>query len=220
MTSLLANGDAGVNNVTFNGVEGTLTIDQASYQNAINSYYFTRAEAGSEVTVPAGTEIICAAADEYKDAVQVIWLGSYGGYADLDQLIEQQKALINRQTANGDRYIVLGLYYLSLYGGGGYQDAFNQYENAMAQEYGDHFINVRNYLATDGLRDAGITATNTDKSQMSVGNVPDSLRNPSSYTELNAAGYDLVGQLVYDRMMKLGYFDEVLDECGLKDIVK
>ncbi|MDP4193365.1 MAG: hypothetical protein Q8858_17510 [Bacteroidota bacterium] len=77
-------------------------------------------------------------------------------------------------------------------------------EQAMVKEYGDKYVNLREYLSTKGLSDAGIKPTSEDTKAMSSGSVPPSLL--SGKVNLNAKGYKLVGNLVYKRLVDLGYF--------------
>ena len=215
----LTQGDVGINPVTIGGIEGRLTLDVESKTTA---YLFTRSEPGTGLTLPAGTEIVPADAELYKDYIPVIFIGTYGGYDTVQELVAQQKQLIDRQIGNHDRYIVVGLYYFSRlsYVSGGYLSEFEKYEAAMLQEYGSHFINLRKYLISDGLTDAGLSATKDDTSEITSGRVPPSLKSTAKGAELNASGYRLLGQLVYDRMDKLGYFDEVKDELGITALEK
>ena len=64
VTPLIA-GDGGVNPVTIAGVQGTLTRSASAQQKNQNVYQFTRLEAGQEVSVEAGTQIVTTAAKEY-----------------------------------------------------------------------------------------------------------------------------------------------------------
>ena len=222
----LTQGDAGINNVTIAGIEGKLTLDLESYtSNHKNIYYFTRSNPGSEVTVPAGAEIITAASTMYRDYIPVIFIGTYDWElsqwedTSVEELIATQKAIIDHQIANKDRYIIIGLYYMNnRWDYGRYE--FEKYETAMAQEYGNHFINIRKYLCSDGLSDAGITPTKDDTHDIDSGLVPTSLRSAAEPSELNAKGYELLGKVVFDRLDKLGYFTEVKDELGITALEK
>ena len=218
----LTQGDVGVNNVTIAGVEGKLSLDLESYQSRhSNIYYFTRLTPGAEVTVEPGTEIITSASDLYRDYIPVIFLGTYDGeYSTVEELIAYQKAIINHQIANQDRYIILGLYYMKNRWDYGLSADLDTFETAMLQEYGDHFINVRKYFCSDGLTDAKIGATAQETRDIAKGLVPTSLRSAAEASELNARGYRLLGELVYNRMDKLGYFDEVKDELGITALEK
>ncbi len=218
----LTQGDVGVNNVTIAGVQGKLTLDLESYQSTHrNNYTFTRLTPGREVPVEVGEQVITAASDLYRDYIPVIFLGTYDGeYSTVEELISYQKAIINHQIANQDRYIVLGVYYMKNRWDYGLTADLEKFEAAMLQEYGNHFINVRKYLCSDGLSDAGINPTQQDTRDIAKGLVPTSLRSTAEPSELNAKGYRLLGQLVYDRMDKLGYLDEVKDELGITELEK
>ena len=214
----LSDGDGGLNDVTINGIQGKLTIDIESYKSYVNNtYYFTRSEPGSETFVESGTEVISGASELYRDYIPVIFMGTYGGYNNVTELIAKEKEIIAHQTNNSDRYIIIGIYATN----SGWDTALYNYsaiEAAMAQEFGNHYINLRKYLASDAISDAGLTATSTDKYQMQSGYVPDSLKSGEDKIQLKAVCYELLGKIVYERMDQLGYFDEVTKELGIDEI--
>lgn len=217
----LTQGDVGVNPVSIAGIEGTLSLDLEKYSRGYFEYSFTRSAPGAEVPVSAGTEIITAGSDLYRDYVPVIFLGTFdSAYGSVDSLISAQKAIIDHQIANKDRYVILGPFYFAEMGEIGMSNYLEQFENAMLQEYGNHFINVRKYLMSDGLSDAKLSPTAQDTKDIKNGLVPSSLRSSAEASELNATGYTLLGRLVYNRMDKLGYFDEVKDELGITALEK
>ena len=216
----LSVGDGGVNNVTIGGIEGTLSLDSASYRSGHLYYYFTRLKPGRETVLEVGTEIITAASDMYREDVAVIFIGTYGGYSDVDTLISQIRAVIDHQTTNKDRYIVMSPYYYSDSYYGGDTSTFDKYETALSQAFGEHYVNIRKYLISDALDDAGLKATTADTTQIKNGRVPDSLRSSTNSIELSATAYRLIGRVIYDRMDQLGYFDEVKTELGLDKLPK
>lgn len=207
----LKQGDSGVNDVIINDIVGNL-----SYESSTNKYYFTRNTAGEETIVEAGTEIITSANTLYENYITVVWLGSYGGYSNVDDLVKKTKAIIGHQQSNNDRYLVIGSWSQKNDYSSYYVD-YNSIETKMAQEFGNHFINIRKYLVTDGLDDANITETTQDTKDIKAGHIPRSLMVTGSSTELNATGYKLVGNVVYDKMQELGYFDEIEQELGIKE---
>ena len=91
-------------------------------------------------------------------------------------------------------------------------------ESAMTQAFGNRYINLREYLVSDGLNDLGITPTSYDKQYIQAGVVPESLRASSSSTELKSGCYEKLGKMVYDRMDSLGYFYEINKELGIDKI--
>ncbi len=117
---------------------------------------------------------------------------------DVEAFLASQKELI----AGRDRYIVLGV-------PNGTREEMQALEAAMAAEYGDKYINLREYLSTDGMASLGLTVYPEDEAAMAEGRVPPGLLMEDGVT-LNATGYKLAAFLTYDRMTELGYFDEVV----------
>ncbi len=218
----LTQGDAGVNPVVINGVQGKLSLDLETYYNRHRySYTFTRLAPGEPVNVPAGAVITTAASSLYTNYLPIIFIGTYDDkMSTADELIHYQKSIINHQIANKDRYLILGLYSMDNRWDLGRTSDLDLFETSMLQEYGDHYISVRKYLCSDGLADAEITPTKQDTDDIKLGYVPSSLRSTSSTSELNAKGYQLLGKIVFDRMDKLGYFKEVKDELGITALEK
>ena len=216
----LTAGGAGVNPVTIAGVEGTLTLvtDNSSWKQT--SYRFTRLEEGAETPVTKGTEIVTAATEEYKDYIHIVWMGTYGEFTNPEKLVNEIKTLLQRQIQNEDRYLVIGP---CTYRGSWQSPAtvsLESLDSAMLQTFGDHYISVRKYLIEDGMRDAGLTSTKTDEDNIKLGFVPTSFRSPAAGADLNSVAYKLIGKLVYERMEKLGYFEEVRQELNLNKITQ
>ena len=220
VTPLIA-GDGGVNPVTIAGIQGTLIRTANSQKRNQYVYQFTRLEAGQEVSVEAGTEIVTAAADTYRDYIHIVWLGTYDGKSlTPDKLVSDTKALLQRQNINKDRYLVIGP---CTYGGGWSSmstNAMDSFDSAMLQAFGDRYINLRKYLMEDGLRDADINATKQDNRSIAAGSVPDTFRSNAKGADLNGVAYELLGKLVFDRMDRLGYLDEVREELKLETIIQ
>ena len=215
--SPLCGGDGGVNPVTINGITGTLSVDTDEIQywgNPNVRYYFKRLESGSECLVQAGTPIITSAADKYRDYIHVVCVGTYGEYESSSDLVAQIKALLARQTHNSDRYLVLGICYQN-----GWRD-MSALDTVMLQAFGEHYINIRKYLCSDGLAEAGLTPTDDEKMEAAAGIVPARLRSSGGDAGLSAIAYKLIGKLVYERMDKLGYFDEVVNELYIEEVRK
>ena len=220
VTPLIA-GDGGVNPVTIAGVQGTLTRTTKNQKKDQYVYQFTRLEAGQEVSVEEGTQIITAAADAYRDYIHIVWLGTYDGKnLKPEKLVSDIKALLQRQNINKDRYLVISP---CSYGGSWRAvstDTMDSFDSAMLQAFGDRYINLRKYLMEDGLRDAKLTATKKDTKSIAAGYIPDSFRSNASKTDLNGVAYELLGKLVFDRMDRLGYLDEVREELNLETIIQ
>ena len=213
--SPLTAGNAGVNPVTIDGVEGTITLVSDGQGWGQTSYQFTRTVAGEPVPVVKGTEIVTACASEYRDYIHVVWLGTYGDFTNPEKLVSDTKQLLSRQANNPERYLVLGP--CTIRGDWSNADTatLDAIDSAMLQAFGSHYINVRKYLMVDGLTDAKITPSKEEKLVIQQGRVPTSFRSNASGADLNSTAYKLIGKLVYERMESLGYFDEVRTELGL-----
>ncbi len=218
----LTAGNVGVNPVTINGVEGTVTL--VSEDQGGNAYHFTRSQAGDPIAVEPGTQIATAAAGQYRDYVHVVWIGTYDNVNKPENLVASVKQMLSRQAQNPDRYLVLGPCTVKGSWSGVSANTMNAIDSAMLQEFGNHYINVRKYLMSDGMTDAGLTVSREEKTQIQQGQVPASFRSNTNGADLSGTAYKLIGKLVYDRMESLGYFAEVRQELGLnkttQDILK
>ncbi len=208
----LTAGTAEMNPVTIAGVEGTLTLET---NGKVYSYFFERLTQGAAVSVTAGTEITTACASEYQNYIHIVWLGTYDGYRKTSDLVNDVKLLLQRQTQNTDRFLVLGM---CTYNGSWSTNGTANLEDidaAMLQAFGNRYINVRKYLIEDGLSDAGLTPTKEDSTDMLRGLVPHSFRSNARSADLNGQAYTLIGKLIYERMNRLGYFEEIRSELGI-----
>lgn len=205
-------GNAGMNPVTIAGVEGTIA---RIYKNGQYIYQFTRLEAGEEVAVPKNTEILTAAATEYQNYLHIIWMGAYDQTMSADKMVENVKKLLARQTQNSDRFLIIAPCAL----GGSWSAqmvcTLDSIDSAMSQTFGNHYISLRKYLISDGMRDAGLSESKNDATAIKAGCVPESFRSSASGVDMNAVAYELIAKLVYDRMDQLGYFDEVRTALNL-----
>ena len=214
--SPLTAGSSGINPVTIAGIQGTLTLTSSGSSWYQSSYQFTRLEEGEETPVSKGAEIVTACKEEYRDYIHIVWLGTYGNYGTPELLVSNVKTLLQRQNLNSDRYLVIGP--CTTNGTWAYVNTttLDSIDSAMLQAFGSHYINLRKYLIEDGLRDAGLTAA---KGSMS-GTVPESFRSNAGGADMNGVAYELIGKLVFDRMDRLGYFDEVRAELNLDKITQ
>lgn len=199
-------GYSGLDNITISGISGNIGMESDA-ESGKRKYYFTRIEAGEEVKVPKGTEIQTYGSTHFLDFFPVIFIGINDG---IKELIKSQKAIINHYQKNKENYIIIGI-------PNGTAEERADLEAAMIDEYGDKYINLREYMSLSGIDDAnkqldaGIKITEHDKEMMAEGKVPASLLIEDEF-HFNAYGYELIGELVYNRMNQLGYFDKVRTE--------
>ena len=69
--------------------------------------------------------------------------------------------------------------------------------------YGHIEINLREYMVTNGLADAGLVPTQKDKDSIAKGQVPPQLMIDG--THFTTLGYKEIATLVYLKMKELGY---------------
>lgn len=123
----------------------------------------------------------------------VIWMGQNGGFKTVDELKELYKKVISHSGCSN--YVIIGLH--------GYNKTTEEdIEKQFKQEFGNHFIDWRNYLLTRALDDANITPTEQDLADINNGKCPTSLR--YDQVHLNAAGYTLLAKQILNRFKYLG----------------
>lgn len=187
----LEHGDGGVNPCVINGIEGEL-------QKLNGSYYFKRNTKGERIAVEEGTQFKThGMVDARMGDVLVIFAGTNDlpNAKNVSNLISLEKSML--EAAKCDKYIIVGLTYA---GGIPEIDAVNE---AMAKEFGDHFVDIRKYMLNYGLADAGIKPTANDLADIKKGEIPSSLR--SDYVHGNKHYHRLLGEQIYRRMQQLGY---------------
>lgn len=191
----------GINPCHINGIEGLISINQTDYISQEYNYYFTRIEAGCETEVAEGSEVNTYARNAYKDGIFIVFIGTNSGYTDIDDLIEQQKLLLDLQELNQDKYVIIGLTT-------GTREERSELEETMEQTYGNKYINLRECFTNQKLlEDAGIEMTSQDLAMIEQGIVPECVR--SDEVHYNTAGYKLLSEIILGRMIELGYMDEV-----------
>ncbi len=220
-------------------IKGTLNTAYALNEDGVHALTkarFTRSEKGEEVEIPAGSKIKIDAHDVEGD-INIYWAGTNRGWdntdtsdCDADDLIIALKKMIlenagydmtefasNTVILNADlsvlvpdaKYIVLGLT------AEGCENRTPGVNEELAQAFGDNFLDLKEYLATEGaLTDAGIEATEQDIEYIADGKVPFSLLGGYRYpneperadeTHFNEHGYRLIAKQVYNKIIALGY---------------
>lgn len=189
-------GDAGINPCRIAGIEGTLAYDAAG-----DRYSFTRTEAGSAVRAEEGTGVeTFAARDKNPSDIVILFAGSNRA-PDIEQvgeLIKTENQML--EYLGSDRYLVIGLTSLALV-----PDVVPINE-ALAAEFGDHFLDIRAYLLDRGLADAGILPTAQDENDLAAGEIPSSLR--VDIVHGNETFYRLIGEQVFEKLKELHYLTE------------
>lgn len=185
--------------VTVDGIYGNLSFDMNKYR-----YYFKRKDAGNEQLIPAGALIVPQKLEEYEDDFTIVFIGQNGGYSDFEDLITLQKSIIPDEIYNEGRYLILGLT-------SGTEEERRELELAMEEEYGRNYVNLREFLTGDRILEFVPELSEEDRESLAKGEVPQCLRAEGDMVHLNEHGYEMIGNAVFERMMELGFYDEVKD---------
>ena len=177
---------------TIAGIPGILRQD---FGTAYTFKFLPFGTLASDVAVPAGTPFICTGdalhpndnGDGHRNRTLIIWLGPNNDRTNTTAMIRDITSMKNHLTSAGKK-----LYLLSMTSDGADAIAANA---ALKAAFPKEWIDVRNYLMTDGLADAGITPTSDDTTAIAAGNIPRSFR-PLASVHMTQTAYDVVGRYV------------------------
>lgn len=204
------------NPCTIAGVSGTFT----NY----GGYKFTRMSAGEAVTVPAGTYVYSDQDDALnnENVIMLINLGINSGWEEdgslsyyaappiPEDLVEQMQLMIDHFTAKGGtRYIVCGPCAGKFLETEVNRAKVLEFEALAATAFGDHWLNLRQYMIDNGLTENGLTATAEDTERMANNLVPMSLLGGNGETDTthpNAYGANSQMLAFYNKGVALGYW--------------
>lgn len=192
--------------VIIEGVPGTLA-------RVSTNRVFTRTAPGSAVSVPNVVDIYSDAPSLRGDRVLIAGAGTndlpaiVAGTRTVDYVCAQFANMAEVLTPVRPRFLFWGPLDRGASEGagttvGGHIRSIEQY---LARTFGAKFVNVREYLSTRGLADAGITPTSDDIADMAVGGVPRSLRTGSTTPHLTATGHYLIAKLFARTIVRLGW---------------
>lgn len=193
------NGMRGVNPIRVAGIEGTI-----EYGGDGNLYYFTRTEAGEELTLTESEPIATFASVDKKDTdINVLYIGNNNKYApfdsDYESLLSVQRKML--EFSGSDSYVIVGFTSPLFYMTGAYD-----FNNRMAVTYPANFANPRPLLCDPQyLRSRGVTVTNDDLAQIARNEVPQCMIHPEDQWKLHGSQlyYDIVGEVVAEKILEL-----------------
>ena len=204
-TNLLVYGNSGAERVFLTAedgteIEGVLSLTGGWYTEEY-SFRMTGTAApsgeghqpapGTGFTVPRGTRLLTRAAKYYRDYVPIVLMGANGFFRNTEELILQHRTLLSFYRVPAEQALVLGMPVRS-------RREMQAMEEAMEKAFGSRYVNVREYMAAEGLAAAGLTPTAADRRAMEAGRIPDSLL--SDGLHFNRCGYRVLGELVYARL--------------------
>lgn len=206
VVSLADLGTKGLSPVTIAGQKGQ--ISHKYDEDGNDEYYFARQGSGKfeEVYVDRLTRVVTnGMITPDKDDFHVIFTGPSNeyNYDEADKLIKTQQRMVD--DIGTDNYIIISL--TCLY----YMPQIWEFNEDLAEYWGDHFLDFRTYVLTDGMDDAiaqGLieAATEQDLADIAKGEIPESMR--SDVEHGNHVYNTLLGQQVYKKLVEMGYIEE------------
>lgn len=167
-------------------------------------YCLSRNDSTEEATIKSGTTILPQASfGNYSADINIIWAGTNDRATPetVSKTIENIQTMID--YLDSDRYIVVGLTALS------YMPEVEKVNQALADAFGEHFYDFRNYVLKRGLKDAGIKATKKDKKDIKDGEIPRSfMKAPDpdvDHVHGNEAFYQLLANELVKKLKELQY---------------
>lgn len=190
---------------TIAGVAGTLSYTGGNLT-------FTRSSSGSTVPVAPGTPFIPTNGNARRADVTLLWAGkndlsSGTTLRPLAGIIERTDRAFDWLAPLYKRALVLGHFADSNWNTTQVAN-LNAVNAAHVSRYGNAFVNVQAYLMSAQVwTDTGITPTSGDLAQQAAGQKPASLSSDTQH--LNAAGLTAVAALIRQRLIDLGWYEDV-----------
>lgn len=195
--------------------EDELTASMAMEEYGVGYYEEFEYDGDTCIVIPAGTLVTPKAAADHSNDILIIEMGSNGGWhGEYSELIAQYDSIIER--FGNPYYIIIG----DTDDPGDSADA-NQgmrdsegnkiglndtyWEAALREAYGEHFLNTREYMITNGLRDTGLLTTKRDLRGFQNGMISKKLR--ADWTHFNSYGYYTKAKAIYLKGVQLGYWE-------------
>jgi len=203
------------------GIKGRFTFTRNT-STLVSAVTFRRDVAGDVVEITQPTIVIPTDSD--RNVILIDFMGTNTGWKidtsnapstlatlkDADNLVNQYRKIADWMRPTSNDFVFLGFYVTGIVGNLGWQKAkewFEYFESEMRKEFGLNYIPVREYLMTYGWKDAGVTLTADDVTDINQGKVPRSvladgvhLTNPASVALTNK---------VLDRLHELGIISKV-----------
>ena len=169
-------------------------------------YTFTRDDGKTNtLSFVSGARVVTKASYLYDGRTCIIFMGENGGYSSTDELIKQQEEILEA-CGNPEYYLIISTT-------SGSYESRTAVREALTQRWGDHYINMGDEL--NSTRKSYEFAGFSEEAIISVldnianGTVTKLLINDTCHP--NAVGYAIIGNLIFERLFKLGAFDELFD---------
>lgn len=182
--------------VSIQGIQGQLKYDSES-----KTHTFTRHEDGKKVTIDQYTQVKSDFPTFEKNSIAIIFTGTYDPNISngIFRTITYQRSIISQLKTK--KYIVVSLTSKRAF------PIVNDMNAVLKEEHQEHFLDFRNYLLQDGLKDANVTPTSQDRSDLEKGYIPSSLLQDNK-RDGNSHFNELLAQQILEKMIELKYIDQ------------
>lgn len=186
----------------WDGVEIAGVVGDLTYSDP--TYTFTRAESGDAVTVFGAVPVKNTLGVARSGDIHILWLGQNNSgpgddeptrVAGQERGIADAKAMIAALPVAIPRYLVMS----------GTTRSDDTTDALWFAAFGRRYIPIRQLLVDEGLARAEIEATEDDDTDISNDTIPRSLLLEEDTIHLNAAGYAVVAEIVYERLQEMGW---------------
>lgn len=196
-----------LNPCTIQGVACTIEVEGEYNEMENDDRYFRRTyiikrcqETEGYDTLKAGAIVHTKASSTLRSPyANIFFMGYNGGYKEVEELIAQYRKMI--AYGNTRRYLIIGIHKSNK--STSTLDKMKAMEEKMQKAFGRHYINLRAYMVSNGLKDARLTPTPEDQEAILHGEVPPQLLTDG--THFTPEGYRLIAEIIHKRFQELKY---------------
>ena len=196
------NANSFLNPYVIEGIKGNIShAGDTTASSSNHKYYFTRISDGTKKKVDFPTMVFPETPISNKH-IKVIWSGTNDGSnmfnheGGVEHVVKEIKLLVD----TAEKYIVVGCHDCN---SSFSYDQLLAFNTKLKDTFGNHYVDIYDFIIKYGLAYEGLTATQQDKTDIANNIVPTSLR--SDAIHFNSYGYDIVANLIYERLCALGY---------------
>ncbi|NDW19797.1 hypothetical protein D0T53_12895 [Dysgonomonas sp. 216] len=215
----------GTLNCTINGIAGLIRFTRNASNTALESATFERLISGESAIIDKPA--IVATSYIPRNSVVLCVMGTNQGWKvengvrtpatieDADNLVNYYKKLAEWGRPTNNDFVFLGFYETSITNHLILSERiswWNYFEGEMKKAFGLRYITLREYLITEGWKDAGITSLTTDDiAAINQYRIPLSIRASANLNEvhLSTNGYTAVANKILLRLQELGIINNV-----------
>ncbi|EPU6896109.1 hypothetical protein ACVYZQ_005465, partial [Raoultella ornithinolytica] len=192
---------------TAEGVMGTLSWSSTTLR-------FTRAAAGSEVSVAGGVDFIPTLPASYRDGVVILWMYKndikYDEVANPevneDVIFNNVVKTFKHLTVLAKRCLVIGVFNDSSYSNPVWKTRLESLNNRMRVYFGDLYCDTQDYICSEQIwSDTGITPTASDLAMQAQGYKATSLSADAAHLN-SVANNAVIRNIIKPKLISLGWY--------------